>query len=355
MALLFRILTQFLVFVCAVAITSVADAKAPPKAQEHMDAGLAYVDDPGGPRYEEAYREFHAAYEIYPAYQLLANIGTCALYLERDAEAIDAYERYLEKAVQKDIPVAKRTLMEKDIKTLKASLVQLNISVSPTKVTLIDERFTAKGDSVVNRYEVTDGKVVLGIHPGNHRVTAHHEGFEDQQWEIDAKPATTHTHEFRLAKKEAPLTSAPAASGAKETISKGPADDDHKTNAQGGARHSRPKQRPTPTSVYVGLGVTGIFAVAAGVGGFLAMSKRSDYVAANDGKNIEYASSLRDDMNRYLLATGIASGAAVVSAGITTYLYASRPSEDSGDDEAAWAITPILAPGHGGVFVRRNF
>src|SRR5512133_2530099 len=212
MAPLFRILTQFLVFVCAVASTSAAEAKAPPKAQEHMDAGLAYVDDPGGPRYEEAYREFHAAYEIYPAYQLLANIGTCALYLERDAEAIDAYERYLEKAVQKDIPVAKRSLVEEDIKTLKASVVQLNISVSPTTVTLIDERFTAKGDSVVNRYEVTDGKVVLGIHPGNHRVTAHQEGFDDQQWEIDAKPATTHTHEFRLAKKEAPLASTPAAS-----------------------------------------------------------------------------------------------------------------------------------------------
>lgn len=342
MAPLHRIITQLLFVVCAVAITSAALAKVPPKAQEHMDAGLAYVDDPTGPRYEDAYREFHAAYEIYPAYQLLANIGTCALYLERDAEAIDTYEQYLEKAAGKDIPANKRALMEKDIKTLKASLVRLNVTITPARVTLIDERFTSRGDSIVNRYEVTDGKVTLGIHPGNHRITAHEEGFEDQHWEVDAKPATTHSHEFRLVAKEAAQPSTPVTEPEPSASKRRPAEAESEARVEHDG-HGRSSHRPTPASVYVGLGVTGIFAVASGVGAFFALSKRSDYIEANDGTHIDEASSLRKDMNRYLIATGIGAGAAVVSAGVTTYLYVSRPDEEEpASKQAAWTVTPVF-------------
>lgn len=347
MAQLNPFILQLLVVMGILASTSVSLAKPPPQAQEHLEAGLAYFDDPAGPRYEEAYREFHAAYEAYPSYRLLANIGTCALFLERDEEAIKAYEGYLAKATQSDIPAKKRALMEKDIKTLKASLVRLSISVSPPRVTLIDERFATSGKSVVNRYEITDGTLNLGIHPGDHRITAHREGYEDQSWEIEAKPASSHSHEFKLAERE----TAPTRSSARDRVERPEhlGDDPEK---------SAPivKHRPTPTSVYVGLGVTGLLAVGTGVAGVLTLSKRSDYIDANDGAHVSEASALRDDLNTYLLVTAIAGGATVLAGGITTYLYATRPSVDvTRDRNSNLRLVPVVSTDRAGVSLSGQF
>ena len=147
-------------------------------ARKHLKAGVAYIDDPSGPKYEEAYREFHKAYAESPTYKIMTNIGLCALNLERDGEAIDAYQKFLAGAQDEDIPKNKRTLMERDIATLKASLVTLTLVGKPNNLVLSDERSTSKGGAVVNRYELAGGKLSLGIHPGHHRITASAEGFE---------------------------------------------------------------------------------------------------------------------------------------------------------------------------------
>ncbi|MGC4068579.1 MAG: hypothetical protein QM784_28800 [Polyangiaceae bacterium] len=81
------------------------------KAREHFKAGVAYIDDPSGPKYEEAYREFKRAYAESPTYKILTNIGLCALNLERDGEAIEAYEGFLAQAKTDDIPKDKRDLV----------------------------------------------------------------------------------------------------------------------------------------------------------------------------------------------------------------------------------------------------
>jgi hypothetical protein len=65
-------------------------------ALKHFNAGIAYADDPSGPKWEEAYREFLAAYADTPSWILKNNIGLCALNLERDDEAIAAFKIYLE-------------------------------------------------------------------------------------------------------------------------------------------------------------------------------------------------------------------------------------------------------------------
>ncbi|HMA94301.1 MAG TPA: hypothetical protein VKP30_16530, partial [Polyangiaceae bacterium] len=65
------------------------------EAQKHFDAGLAYADDPTGPKWEEAFKEFRAAYTLSQNWKILNNIGLCALNLERDGEAIEAYKDYL--------------------------------------------------------------------------------------------------------------------------------------------------------------------------------------------------------------------------------------------------------------------
>src|SRR6476661_7390454 len=61
------------------------------EARSHFEAGVSLLQDPDGARYEEAYREFTAAYQLSKSPRVLGNVGLCAMKLERDAEAIDAY------------------------------------------------------------------------------------------------------------------------------------------------------------------------------------------------------------------------------------------------------------------------
>src|SRR5262245_33989950 len=78
-----------------------------PGARARFTAGVNLLKDPEGPRYEEAYREFKAAYAASPSYKILGNLGLCAMKLERDEEAIAAYERYLKEG--KDLDPAEVT------------------------------------------------------------------------------------------------------------------------------------------------------------------------------------------------------------------------------------------------------
>lgn len=86
-----------------------------------------------------------------------------------------------------------------------------------------------------------------------------------------------------------------------------------------------PATRPVQTGVYVGLVATGAFAVGAGVTGVLALSKHSDYNKANTGTDPSNADNLKSSGQTLSLVSDIFTAGAVVAAGVTAYLYFSRP------------------------------
>lgn len=292
------------------------------------------------PKYEEAYREFHKAYADSPTYKILTNIGLCALNLERDGEAIDAYQRFLAEAKAEDIPQDKRKLMERDIAMLKASLVTLNFSSQPVRLILQDERLTSKGGSVVNRYEIRDGKLTLGIHPGHHRITATVEGFEPQTWDFEADSATTHSHAFELT---------PIAAPAKN--------DAVKSNVAVTAPPENPSKKRTPTLVYVGAATTGVFAIGATVTGVIASSKKSDFDKANTGENPDEADELRKSGKTFALITDIGIGAAVLSAIGTAIVYFTAPTTkvETKQPVACVKVSPSFGPATAGLSVLGQF
>ncbi len=63
------------------------------RARGHFTAGVNLLQDPDGARYEEAYREFKAAYAESPSWKILGNLGLASMKLERDGEAIEAYQK----------------------------------------------------------------------------------------------------------------------------------------------------------------------------------------------------------------------------------------------------------------------
>ncbi len=101
--------------------------------------------------------------------------------------------------------------------------------------------------------------------------------------------------------------------------------------------------RPTPTGVYVGAAVTGAFVVGAAVTGVLALGKHSDFNKANDGSDPSKADSLKSSGQTLNLVTDICVAGAVVAAGVTTYLFVSRP-EVPAQQSARLSFTPVVGP-----------
>jgi len=119
-------------------------APAPPpsealqNARLHFVAGVNLLRDPAKPRYEEAYREFKTAYALSPAAQILGNLGLCAMMLERDSEAIQAYEDYLKGMLE--VAPSEKEQIECDLQTLKLGLVRVAFTSNVPETTIIDKR-----------------------------------------------------------------------------------------------------------------------------------------------------------------------------------------------------------------------
>ena len=145
-----------------------AQVEISPEARRQFDVGVKLIDDPTGPRFAEAYEAFRRAYAASPSPLILSNLGLCAMRLERDGEAISAYERYLRQVT--DIGQAERQRIEADLQTLRARSATLVIYPQPAQGTLVDRRVRATGEPRVNRYQVQRGAITLVVHAGQHEL-----------------------------------------------------------------------------------------------------------------------------------------------------------------------------------------
>jgi hypothetical protein len=276
------------------------------QARAHFQAGVNSLQDPDGARYEEAYREFKAAYSASPSWKILGNLGIAAMKLERDGEAIEAFQKYLSGGAATLAP-EEREQFQRDLGTLQAGVVKLSLDVNLPGVTISDERVPVTGSTVRNSYLLDGQHLEVGVRAGHHKITASAPGYEPSVWELEAVSGAGQAHTFEL-KRPVPTTGAGAGAG-------------------GGAASRG--ERPTPTGVYVGLGATGVFAVGAGVMGVLALGKKSKFDEANKGDTVAKARDLHDGVKTFNLVTDVLIGAAVVSAGVVTYRYVSRPNAEA--------------------------
>jgi hypothetical protein len=180
----------------ALSVARPAHAAAPvsKEAQEHFNAGVSFLQDPDGARYEEAYREFKAAYAASPSWKILGNLGIAALKLERDGEAIAAFRQYLADGGS-DIEAEERTQVQRDLSTLEASAAKLKLEL-PEGAMLLDERFPAMGSAIQNSYGPAKGALDIGVRPGRHRFTASLDGKTSDAWDVELQPQESKTHAF---------------------------------------------------------------------------------------------------------------------------------------------------------------
>lgn len=173
---------------------------APPiseEAKQHFSAGVSLLQDPEGEKVEEAYRQFRTAYDLSGSAKILGNMGFCAMRLERDGEAIDAYSRYLREVP--DIDAEERAQIVRDLQTLTVGVARISIESNVPNAMILDERVPVRGSRVTNSYgPMTGNKIEIGIRPGHHLITVKAPGREDAQWELEAYAGSKESHAFVL-------------------------------------------------------------------------------------------------------------------------------------------------------------
>lgn len=180
-----------------------ADEEISEEARAHFRAGVAFLKDPDGERPEEAYAEFKVAYQLSKSPKVLGNLGICAMKLERDGEAIEAFTKYVMEV--SDIDESERRQVNQDIATLKASSVKVTIKVDKPRASLLDTRTPFRGGPIRNSYGPVDDTIEIVVRAGHHRIHGRAGSYE-ADWEFDAVPSSPLTHELRLT---APQQAAP--------------------------------------------------------------------------------------------------------------------------------------------------
>jgi hypothetical protein len=279
------------------------------EARMHFSAGVALLQDPKAPRYEEAYREFKAAYSASPSYKILGNLGLCAMKIERDGEAINAYETYLKEAGP-ELTAQLREQIQRDLLTLKAGVVQLTVSSSPAGALITDVRTPVEGQDVRNTYGPLLTPLALSLRHGHHVITARLSGYPDQQWEVEATGTTLEPHVFTLVKAPPP--------------------------------RSFVHERPTPVGAYVGGAITLGLAATGSVFGLIALQKHNDFNQLNDGTRVSQATDTRNSGQTLNIITDSLFGGAVLGAIITSYVFFSRPTIERPVTGALPTVTPSL-------------
>jgi hypothetical protein len=187
------------IFALSYSTTGLAD-RALDDTVKHFAAGVAYLEDPDGARYEEAYAEFKKAYELSQSPKVLGNLGLCAMKLERDGEAIEAFTRYLTEV--DDVDPEERAQSTRDLQTLLAGAVHVSVSTDlrardgASRIDIVDTRTPSRGAPIANVYSMTGQQAELVLRPGRHTLAIRIGGVQSGAWEFDAGPGARLAHTF---------------------------------------------------------------------------------------------------------------------------------------------------------------
>lgn len=309
------------------AFAQIAEPKAQPTAEEieqaknHMAAGVAFMQDPDGARYEEAYPEFRKAYELSGSLNALQNLAISAQKLELDGEAIGYYEIVLEKKGD-ELAENERAQMERDLATLKAVVAWVTLSSDRPGVQVIDERTPRRGAAIRNRYEIGIQPKKIGLHPGNHKLTAKAEGFPDQVYNVQIANGAALNHEF-VFDGNAPVTADGMTPG-EMGVTPGPtAPEPDEIDEEG-----------VPVYVWIAGGVTVAAAIPWAVFMGMSASKKSDYDALRGNAPLAEQEDARDSLKSTNLLADVFLGITAAGAITTTVLVVLWATGDSGDEVA---------------------
>jgi hypothetical protein len=311
--------TAFAILLCSAAAHAGDPAK-DAEGRKAFSAGVALLQDPDGAKYDEAIVLFRKAYDLVGSWKVLGNLGLCALKLERDGEAIDAYEKYLASG-GRDIDADERKQVERDLAILKTQAVRVHLELPASDVAIVDER-DANGKKIVNKYAAPAKTLDLRMHPGDHHMVVRAAAGE-ATWDQSLTPGSSASHKFELG-------AAPAVGVAKETPAPGPTPTPPPAVEVGTATGSGGGGKTTGLIVG-GLGVAGL--AVGSIFGLKAISEKNQRDEVCHGSVCPQAGLDHDAAARSAgLISTIGFGAGLVGVGVGAYLFftAKEPERKTG-------------------------
>lgn len=184
------------------------------EARKQFQAGVNLLDDPDGAKYEEAYDAFRKAFDLSGSPKVLGNLGFCAMHLERDGEAIEAYTAYLRDAP--DVSERERAQIQRDLATITSTAVRLRAVVHrrASGLVLVDTRAQTRGPSVENTYPMDGEETTVRIRPGRHTLRVKSGDELSVPFEVTLEPGAQISHEFTFSPPK-PVAATPSASSAR--------------------------------------------------------------------------------------------------------------------------------------------
>ncbi|HEY1551541.1 MAG TPA: tetratricopeptide repeat protein, partial [Kofleriaceae bacterium] len=131
-------------------------------AQSLMQSGVKLLE---AKDYLGALAIFKTAYERFPSAKILLNIGTTLKLLDRDADAANAYQRYLD---SNDTDPKRRAEVAKLLAKIDVQVGRVSLAITPSDaITTIDD------DNWLHVVHATTWRLA----PGHHAIAAHKDGF----------------------------------------------------------------------------------------------------------------------------------------------------------------------------------
>jgi hypothetical protein len=315
-------------------------------AKRHFQAGVDFLKDPDGARYEEALREFRTAYADSPSWKILGNLALCAMKLERNGEAIETYQRYVTEAGS-ELDAAEKAQIEKDVRLMRSSSATLVLIAKGASgdVTVIDQRARSNGSLAVNTYTLAAGKPLKLVVQSGHHVFKARAGGKELRWEDDLAAEKQLEHAFGF---------------------------DGASQAGDGKATDEPQGMTTLRLVGIGTaGVGGALLIGGVITGVLGKGKLDDLKAgcinnqcARDKKSeADSVESLQTTTNVLLVAGGV-----LAAAGITMIVVGKQESPGASSSGSpgsssrprlarppSFALSPSIGPGGAGLWATGSF
>jgi hypothetical protein len=287
------------------------------------------------PNYQDAYHQFKRAYESSQSWKVLGNLGLCSLKLERDGEALEYYQRYLEQGGT-EVDPEERSAIERDLLLVKGNLVQLELTSDLPEVQLTDAR---QGTNAPPQLYAFNGPTALGLRAGTHTLIARAQG-KELRWEVVLAPGQPVSHEFKFAEPAPVPTVVPPPQAVKPPPAAEP-----------------PSSGSTLRTVgFVTVGVGGL-AVVGGVVTAVLKKKNEDEAKKQCIGDVcaEAAEAKFDKADKFAKMTNILfiGGGVLVATGVTLIVVGGSQSEKP--SSAQLSISPAVGWGEAGVMAQGAF
>jgi hypothetical protein len=152
-------------------------------AQSLMQSGLKLID---AKDYLGALAIFKTAYERFPSAKILLNIGTTLVYLGRDADAANAYERFL---LAKDTDPKQHKAIEKLLAKLDKTVGRIDLTATPA-----DAQIAIDDEDWLHVVQAPTWRVT----PGKHAIRVRRDGYEPKTKSVDVAAGESASIEITL-------------------------------------------------------------------------------------------------------------------------------------------------------------